>query len=61
MNSFFLKLYLTLLNLQHSEEGQDMVEYALLVSLIALGLISSIGKLATAINTFFTNVSSSLA
>jgi Flp pilus assembly pilin Flp len=38
-----------------------MVEYSLLVSLIALTLIASLQQLATALVTFFSNVSTSLA
>lgn len=44
-----------------NEEGQDLVEYALLVSLIALGCISSIGYVATAVTNVFTNISTTLA
>jgi Flp pilus assembly pilin Flp len=43
------------------EEGQDLVEYALLVSLIALAAITSVGYVSTAIKTVFTNISTSLA
>jgi len=48
-------------DLMHSEEGQDLVEYALLVALIALALIGGVKHVATAVNSVFTNVSSSLA
>ena len=61
MHQAFLKLYVFLRSLQHSEEGQDLVEYALLCSLIALTLISGLNQLASTINGFFTAVSSSLA
>ena len=47
--------------LKHGEEGQDLVEYALLVALIALVSIAGIGRLATAISNVFTAISSSLA
>ena len=43
------------------EQGQDLVEYALLVSLIALAAITGVGKVATAVTTIFTNISTSLA
>lgn len=48
-------------DLIHREEGQDLVEYALLVALIALACIGGVRHVATAINSVFTNVSSSLA
>jgi pilus assembly protein Flp/PilA len=35
------------------EEGQDLVEYGLLVVLVALGAIAGMNGLATAINTTF--------
>lgn len=61
MNEMILKLYVNLQNLMNREEGQDLVEYALLVSLIALAAITGVGKVATAITTVFTNISTSLA
>ena len=48
-------------NLMHSETGQDMVEYSLLVCLIALACIAGVRHVATAVNAVFSNVSSSLA
>jgi pilus assembly protein Flp/PilA len=47
-------------NLMHSEGGQDLVEYALLVCLIALAAIAGVRHVATAVNSVFSNVSSSL-
>lgn len=61
MNNLFLKTLVTMQNLMNREEGQDLVEYALLVSLIALAAITGVGKVATAVTTIFTNVSTSLA
>ncbi len=61
MNNLFLKLFINLQNLRTSEQGQDLVEYALLVSIIALGLITGIKSVATTVTQVFTNVSTSLA
>jgi pilus assembly protein Flp/PilA len=61
MNNLLLKLFINLQNLRKSEQGQDLVEYALLCSLIALAMISGIKSIATSVNTVFTNVSNSLA
>jgi pilus assembly protein Flp/PilA len=55
------QLYMTLHNLTKSEEGQDLVEYALVVCLIALASITGANQVATAITTVFSNISSSLA
>ena len=43
----------TLLRLWKEEEGQDLVEYALLLVLLSLAAIASLGTLATAINGVF--------
>jgi pilus assembly protein Flp/PilA len=42
------------------EEGQDLIEYALLIALIALAAVVGMGSLATSINTEFTNLGSDL-
>lgn len=41
-------------------EGQDLVEYALTVALIAFGAVAAIQGLATEINTAFNVISSDL-
>ena len=61
MNNMFLAMYVKLQNLMNREEGQDLVEYALLVCLIALAAITGVNKVATAVTTVFTNISTSLA
>jgi pilus assembly protein Flp/PilA len=61
MNNLFLTLYVKLQNLMTREEGQDLVEYALLVSLVALAAITGVNKVATAVNSVFSTISSSLA
>lgn len=60
MNTMFLKLYVKVQELASREDGQDLVEYALLVSLVALAAIAGVNKVATAINTIFGNISTSL-
>jgi pilus assembly protein Flp/PilA len=61
MNNLFLTMYVKLQNLMNREEGQDLVEYALLVCLIALAAITGVNKVATAVTSVFSNISSSLA
>lgn len=61
MNDMLLNLYVKFQALKDSEEGQDLVEYALLVALIALVCVTGVNNVATAINTVFTNISGSLA
>lgn len=61
MKNALLKLYVVFQSLKNNEQGQDLVEYALLVALIALVCISGVSNVATAVNTVFTNISSTLA
>jgi pilus assembly protein Flp/PilA len=42
------------------EEGQDLVEYALLVALVALAATAGMNTLANKINDTFTNLGTSL-
>ena len=42
------------------EDGQDLIEYALLVTLIALACVTAIKGVATAINTVFSTISGDL-
>ena len=60
MNNLLLKLYVKFQELTSREEGQDLVEYALVVALIAFGATAGMTSLATGINTAFSNVSSQL-
>jgi pilus assembly protein Flp/PilA len=60
MNDLLLKLYVKFQDLKNREEGQDLVEYALVVALIAFGATAGMTSLATGINTAFGNVSSQL-
>jgi len=61
MNNLILALYVKLQNLMTREDGQDLVEYALLVCLIALAAITGVNKVASAVTAVFANISSSLA
>ncbi len=47
-------------NLMSSEDGQDLIEYALVVAMIAFAATAGMGSLATDINTAFTNIGTSL-
>ena len=42
------------------EDGQDLIEYALVVALIAFAATAGMNTLAADINTAFTNIGSSL-
>jgi pilus assembly protein Flp/PilA len=53
--------FLRTLNALHNDEsGQDLIEYALVAALIAFGAVSTMGALATDINTAFSKIGSKL-
>jgi Flp pilus assembly pilin Flp len=49
-----------LVRLWKEEEGQDLVEYALLLVLLSLAAIGSLSALATAINNVFSQAATNL-
>ena len=61
MKDLMLKLYTKMQTAMAAEEGQDLVEYALVVALIAFGAVAGMGALSTEINTAFNDISSDLA
>ncbi len=61
MNNMLLKLYVKFQDLKNNEDGQDLVEYALVVALIAFGATAGMSTLATGINAAFNTISSKLA
>jgi pilus assembly protein Flp/PilA len=54
------KLSIKIQNILTSEEGQDLIEYALVVALIALAATAGMRTVATAINTVFGNIGTKL-
>ena len=61
MNTMLLKMYVKFQDLMNREEGQDLVEYALVLALIALGATASMKALAGGIGTAFNTITSTLA
>jgi pilus assembly protein Flp/PilA len=61
MNTLFLKVFIKFQDFSSREEGQDMVEYALVIALIAFGASAGIKALATGLNTAFKGISTTLA
>ena len=51
----------TLRGFARDEEGQDLLEYALLISLIALVCVIAITSAGTNVNTIFQNIATALA
>jgi pilus assembly protein Flp/PilA len=60
MNRPLLKLYAKFQDLRSGEEGQDLVEYALLLCLISLALISSLNGISSSIGSVFSSISTTL-
>jgi pilus assembly protein Flp/PilA len=61
-----ISMYLNMLavkaqNLLNEEEGQDLIEYALLAVLISVACVAAIKPVATAIQTVFSTISSDLS
>lgn len=53
MKQFFL-------NLVRDEQGQDLVEYALIVAAVGLALISTVNQLSTAIVSLYSSITQGL-
>ena len=61
MNTMLLKLYVKFQAVMSCDEGQDLVEYALVVAIIALGATAAMGKLAGAISSAFGTISTTFS
>jgi pilus assembly protein Flp/PilA len=44
----------------NDDEGQDMVEYALLLGFIAIIAVVAVGTIGTKVNSYFTSIGSQL-
>jgi len=64
MHERILKFYVQIQGLKgaliNNQSGQDLIEYALVVSLIALAATAGMGAVATSISTAFSKVGSKL-
>jgi pilus assembly protein Flp/PilA len=60
MKDRFLMLAIKMQNLMKDEEGQDLIEYALVVALIAFAATVGMKSLATDINLAFSNIGTTL-
>jgi pilus assembly protein Flp/PilA len=59
MKNIIAKLQVAFMYL-NSDEGQDLVEYALLIALIAFACTAGMGTLATSINSTFRSIAGKL-
>jgi len=60
MNALLLNLWAGIQFLTAREDGQDLIEYALVVALIAFAATAGMGSLASGINNAFGAISSTL-
>jgi pilus assembly protein Flp/PilA len=61
MNDLMLRMYLRMQTWAASEDGQDLVEYALVVALIAFGAVAAMQSLSGELNNAFAKISSTLS
>jgi pilus assembly protein Flp/PilA len=60
MKDIITRLLLRIHCLRMRDEGQDLVEYALVVALIGFAAVAGMGTLANDINTAFSNIGATL-
>ena len=60
MNTLMLRTYLFMKQMLEQEDGQDMVEYALVVALIAFGAVTGLHSFTAGLNKAFASISSTL-
>jgi pilus assembly protein Flp/PilA len=60
MNDALLKLYIRMKTLTMRDDGQDLVEYALVIGLISLGATAGLTSAGTAVSTIVSKISSTL-
>jgi pilus assembly protein Flp/PilA len=60
MKDTILKVAIKMQSFMREDEGQDLIEYALVVALIALAATAGMGTLANNINTAFVKVGTKL-
>lgn len=61
LNDKLLKLSIRVKTLLSDERGQDLVEYALVVAIVALGAVLAMSSLSTTINNVFSNINTTLS
>ena len=60
MHELVLRAYIAIQSFVEREEGQDLVEYALVVALIAFGAIAGMKVLSTGLNHAFSQIALTL-
>jgi Flp pilus assembly pilin Flp len=60
MRTVTQKVIFTIHELLFREQGQDLVEYALVVALLALGSAAAMSQIGTGISMFFVNATTTI-
>ena len=60
MNNLMMNILVKVQDLLKNEEGQDLVEYGLVVALVAFGAVAAMKLLGTEISTVFSDITSTL-
>ena len=60
MNKLWLRIKGDTIRFWKETDGQDLVEYALIVAAIALGMIAAVRGVATALNSLYESISAAL-
>jgi pilus assembly protein Flp/PilA len=58
--SLSLRLYLALTDLRDREEGQAMVEYALILALVSVAAVGILSVLGTSVSSIFNEINADL-
>jgi pilus assembly protein Flp/PilA len=56
-----MKLYVRMQNLLNGEEGQGMVEYAMIIGLVAVGVLALLALLGTQVSHVFSSITGALS
>ena len=60
MKNALLKLYVSLQTLMMQEEGQDLVEYALVLALVSVLAVGTLTKLSGAVTSVFADITTQI-
>ena len=58
--SISMRLYLALTSLRDGEEGQAMVEYALILALVSVAAVGILSLLGTSVSSIFSEINADL-
>ncbi len=61
MKKYWIRLSSETIRFWKETEGQDLVEYALIVAAIALGMIATVRGVATALNSLYESITAALS